>query len=59
MMSTKFRLACVTGLVIVLIIAGIIYFSRSDNELPKNEHSKQIRGDAIASNGPECAAIGM
>lgn len=57
-MSTKFRVACLSGLVIV-IIAGFIYFNGSDNKLPNAEHSKQIRGDAIASNGPECAAIGM
>lgn len=50
---TRFLMACLTGLVFVLII----YFTRSDNELPTNEHSKHIRGDDGVSNGPEYAGM--
>lgn len=59
---SKVREICLV-LAAICIISGIatyLYLSYRENEIPECGKEKKIfHGDAIASNGPECAAIGM
>lgn len=46
--------------VIVLIVSGVaLFFRLKEEELDDKQNASQFNRNAVASNGPECASIGM
>lgn len=46
--------------VIVLIVSGVgLFFRLKEEELDGKNNANKFNRNAVASNGPECASIGM